>query len=168
MTKSKPQTASFMVRFTQNIYSDDQGTSNVQWRGRISHVQGGDKKSFVDFQEVIVFIQDKLSQLTKESIEDKSPEEQDGILLKSLEFWKKWSSEAPKIVLETIKDPKKQVSHLQEQLTQVGDEIGSKIEDAWRADKGDIKVINQTLTQITDQLSQLSDKVNMLANKVNK
>ena len=165
MSNTKPQTASFMVRFTQNIYDDDQGKSNVQWRGKISHVQGGDQKSFVDFEEVVNFIQDRLSQLTKESVEGKSPEEQDGILMKSLDFWKKWSTEAPKIVLETIKDPKKQVAQLQDQISQVGDEIGSKIEDVWRADKGDIKTINNTLELITKQLMALDEKVNRLTEK---
>lgn len=153
-----------MVRFTQKIYDDEEGTSNVQWRGKISHVQGGDAKSFTEFQDVIVFIQDKLATLTKESVEDKSPEEQDGILIKSLDFWKKWSVDAPKMVLETLKDPKKQVAQIQDQLTHVGDEIGSKIEEAWpAATKADIRNITAALEQLNQNVSKLTHKVNELS-----
>jgi len=167
MSTTKPQTASFMVRFSQNIYDDDEGRSNVQWRGKISHVQGGENKSFTDFQDVVVFIQDKLATLTKESVEDKSPEEQEGILMKSLDLWKKWSVTAPKMVIETIKDPKKQVAQIQDQLTHVGDEINSKIEEAWpAATKGDIKNLASSLQDITKALNRIDKKVNDLAKKV--
>lgn len=171
MASKKPETASFMVRFNQNIYDDDAGTSNVQWRGKISHVQGGDAQSFVDFEEVIAFIQEKLADLTKQSVEDKPQEEQEGILNKSLDFWKKWSTTAPKMVMETIKDPKKHVAQIQDQIqgqiTQVSDEIGNKIEEAWpNATKGDVKKINDSLESITTALQELTKKVNTLSKKV--
>jgi len=171
MAMTKSQTASFMVRFNQKIYNDEAGTSNVQWRGKISHVQGGDAESFSDFEEGIDFIKGKLAELTKQSVEDKSKEEQEGILNKSLDFWKKWSTTAPKIVIETIKDPKKQVSQIQDQIqdqiTQVSDEIGSKIEGAWpAATKGDVKKMNETLERIANNLADLTNKVNALSKKV--
>lgn len=167
MPSSKPQTSSFMVRFTQNIYDDEQGKSNVQWRGKISHVQGGENQSFTDFQDVVVFIQDKLATLTKESVEDKSPEEQEGIIMKSLDLWKKWSVTAPKMVIETIKDPKKQVAQIQDQLTHVGDEIGNKIEEVWpAATKADIKTLASSLQDITKAINRLDRKVNDLSKKV--
>ena len=52
MATKKQETASFMVRFSQKIYDDESGLSNVQWRGKISHVQGGEAKNFVDFEEL--------------------------------------------------------------------------------------------------------------------
>lgn len=167
MANQKPQTSSFMVRFTQQIYKDDQGSSHVQWRGKISHVQGGESKSFTDFQEVVVFIQEKLAMLTRESIEDKTPEEQEGILMKSFDLWKKWSTTAPKIVLETIKDPKKQVAQIQDQLSQVSDEIGNKIEEAWpAATKGDIRQLAASLQDLTDSLAILDKKISDLSKKI--
>lgn len=56
MAKKADQTASFMVRFNQIIF-EDKGESKVQWRGKVSHVQGGDDQSFSDFNDAVKFIQ---------------------------------------------------------------------------------------------------------------
>jgi len=40
MPTNNKQTASFMVRFNQSIYEDN-GEAEVQWRGKVSHVQDG-------------------------------------------------------------------------------------------------------------------------------
>ena len=61
MAVKKDETASFVLRFTQKIYKDKDGESNVQWRGKVSHVQGGDEIRFSEFEEVSNFIQTKLS-----------------------------------------------------------------------------------------------------------
>jgi len=63
------QTASFLLRFTQKIFEDEKGESNVQWRGKVSHVQGNDIKNFSELTDAMDFIQEKLSQLTLSSIE---------------------------------------------------------------------------------------------------
>lgn len=162
MAKQNADTASFLVRFTQKIY-DDEGTSNVQWRGKISHVQGGDATAFTDVADVIEFMQEKLSDLTKQSVEDKTPEEQDGILNRSLDIWKRFSAQAPKMVMDTIKDPKKQVATIQDQLTQVGDELGQKLEQdtrKWRAaSKSDIEEVQQAIADLASQISFLASEV---------
>jgi len=78
MTKKADQTASFMVRFNQIIYEDN-GESKVQWRGKVSHVQGGEDQSFSDFNDAVKFIQERLADLTLEATKDKSPEQQDSL-----------------------------------------------------------------------------------------
>jgi len=95
MAKKSDQTASFMVRFNQKIF-EDEGESKVQWRGKISHVQGGDEKSFSDFNDALTFMQKKLAELTKEATKDKSEEQQEGILKKSLYMWKTMAQAGPK------------------------------------------------------------------------
>ncbi len=64
MTKKQGQNASFMVRFNQQIFEEN-GESNVQWRGKISHVQDGDEKRFSDFNDALLFMQNKLAELTE-------------------------------------------------------------------------------------------------------
>ncbi|MFN4147866.1 MAG: hypothetical protein ACK4GN_18745, partial [Runella sp.] len=44
MATKKEETASFVLRFTQKIYNNEQGEPQIQWRGSIRHVQGGDEK----------------------------------------------------------------------------------------------------------------------------
>lgn len=167
MAKNNDQTASFMVRFSQKIYEDDKGDAQVQWRGKISHVQGGDKENFVEFSDAIQFIQTKLSELTKQATVDKTPEEQEGILTRSLDIWKKLSTTGAKMAIETIKDPRKGVAQIQEQISQVGEDIGQRLEiDEWLgAKKSDYNDLRDTLQQVTTQLASLHDKVDKLSKK---
>lgn len=168
---SSDQTSSFVIRFTQKIYEDSQGKPNVQWRGKISHVQGGDQKSFAEFEDAITFMQAKLKDLTVASVVDKTKEEKEGILSKSFDIWKKVAKTTPKLVMDVIKDPKGQVSQIQEQIqdqiSSVGDEISHKIEiDDWKvASKSDIKTMMQHISKMAEDMSALRKKVDKLSKK---
>ena len=167
MANNTDRTASFMVRFSQKIFQDDTGESQVQWRGKISHVQGGDQENFIEFSEAVDFIKDKLSYLTKEATKDKSPEEQEGILSKSLDMWKKLSATGAKMAMETIKDPRKGVAQFQEQMAQVGEDISQRLEiDEWRrASKSDFKSVMNTLEKLNADVQALHLKVDELSQK---
>lgn len=170
MDKKADQTASFMVRFNQKIYKED-GESKVQWRGKISHVQDGDEKRFTDFNDALEFMQKKLSQLTNAAIKDHSTEDQENILQKSLSMWKTMKEVAPKMLKETIKDPKKQISNIQEQLqdqiSNIGDEISEKVQiDEWRnASRSDLKKMNSSISNLSDQIQKLSEKIDRISKK---
>ena len=174
MTVKKEETASFMLRFTQKIFHGDNGEPQVQWRGNIRHIQGGDEKRFSAFDEVVAFIQSKLADLTIQAMEDKSPEEQKGILSKSFDLWKRMAFEAPKMMVETFMDPKKQVANfqdqLQDQIHQVKDEISQKLEiDSWlRASKSDYKQVMQKLEELSADISVLNKKVDKLSKEKSK
>jgi len=175
MAAKKDETASFVLRFTQKIFQDKDGESNVQWRGKVSHVQGGDEIRFSEFEEVSNFIQTKLADLTVQAIEGKTPEEQKGILSKSFDLWKKMALETPKMVLDTIKDPKKQVAQFQNQINQVSDAVTQRIEerlgqkleiDEWRAaSKNDYASMMEQMTNMAKAIETLSKKVDKLSKK---
>ncbi len=167
MAQHNDQTASFMVRFSQKIYEDGQGDAQVQWRGKISHVQGGESENFSEFSKAIEFIQAKLSELTKQATTDKTPEEQEGILTRSFDIWKKLSTTGAKMAIETIKDPRKGVAQIQEQISQVGEDIGQRLEiNEWRgASKSDFNNIKETLEKVTSELASLHAKMDKLAKK---
>jgi uncharacterized protein (DUF1697 family) len=162
-----------VLRFTQKIYQAE-GEDQVQWRGTIRHVQSGEETRFTHFNDATTFVQDKLSDLTLQAVEDKSPEEQTGILSKSFDFWKKVATVTPKMVMESIKDPKKQAAifqeQIQEQLQQVGDALGQRLEDTigqrkleiddWRGpSKSDFKSMLKMLEQMSEQMEALNKKV---------
>lgn len=171
MAQKNDQTASFMMRFTQKIYEDSDGAAQVQWKGKISHVQGGDYQNFVEASDAIDFIKEKLSTLTQKAAAGKSKAEQESILARSFDIWKKLSSTGAKMAMETIKDPLKGVSQfqeqIQEQMAQVSEDIGSRIEiDEWRgASKSDFKNIMESLDKVTSELSDLHKKVDLLSKK---
>jgi len=166
-------TASFMVRFTQKIYEDESGKNDVQWRGRISHVQGGDQKAFTDFDDALIFIQDHLADMTIKNTKHVDPEEQDSLLSKSFDMWRKIAKNAPQMVIETIKDPAKQVANIQKQINSAKEEIEQRISeplatiqeiDNWRsATKSDFKLVMDQLAQVSRQVEHLSSKVESLS-----
>ena len=178
MATKKDETASFVLRFTQKIFQNEQDEAQIQWRGNMRHVQSGEEKNFSKFEEVTQFIQTTLTDLTVQAMEHKSPEEQKGILSKSFDLWKKMAMETPKLVMDSIKDPKKQAHHLQEQIQeqmhQVGDVLNQKFEDAkqklevdeWRgSSKSDVKSMMKLLEQMAEQINVLNQKVDKLSKK---
>jgi uncharacterized protein (DUF885 family) len=172
MAIKKDEIASFVMRFTQKIYQVEDGNDHhVQWRGNIRHVQSGDEKRFVAYEDAAGFVKEKLATMTMQAVEDKTPEEQKGILSKSFDLWKKVATTTPKLVLESIKDPKKQVAQiqeqLQEQLNQAGEAIGQKLEiDDWRSSsKNDYKNIVKILEQLAAEVTTLTQKVDALSKK---
>lgn len=167
MTKKAAQTASFMVRFNQKIY-EEKGESKVQWRGSVSHVQGGEDMRFSDFNDAVNFIQERLAALTIEATKDKSNEEQEGILKKSFSLFKSVAASGNKVLMETIKDPKKQVAHLQDQLSELSEEMWEKVPlDQWRnASKSDFQDIKESIRTLTKSVSALSNKVAILSDEI--
>lgn len=167
MTKKAAQTASFMVRFNQKIY-EDKGESKVQWRGNVSHVQGGEELRFSDFNDAVNFIQERLATLTIEATLDKTNEEQEGILHKSFSLFKSVAATGNKVLMDTIKDPKKQVAQLQDQLTGLGEEMWEKVPlDQWRsASKSDFQDIKQSIRALTKSVAMLNKKVDALSTEI--
>ena len=163
MAKKADQTASFMVRFNQIIFEED-GESKVQWRGKVSHVQGGEDQSFSDFNDAVKFIQERLADLTIEATKDKSPEQQDSLLKKSFSLWKTMAKEGPKVFMETIKDPRKSVAHLQDQIADFGEDLMEKVPiDQWRnASRSDFNSIKKSISQLADEMKKLNAKVDAI------
>jgi len=169
MAKKADQTASFMVRFNQIIFEDD-GESKVQWRGKVSHVQGGEDKSFSDFNDAVKFIQSKLADLTLEATKDDSPEHQESLLKKSFSLWKTMAKEGPKVFMETIKDPRKSVAQLQDQISDFGEDLMEKVPlDQWRnASRSDFNEIKASISQLAEEMKKLNKKVDAITKPIQK
>tara|TARA_B100000809_G_C15124338_1_gene525565 strand:- start:2337 stop:2894 length:558 start_codon:yes stop_codon:yes gene_type:complete len=167
MAKKADQTASFMVRFNQIIFEDN-GESKVQWRGKVSHVQGGEDQSFSDFNDAVTFIQERLADLTIEATKDESPELQNSLLKKSFSLWKTMAKEGPKVIMETIKDPRKQVAHLQDQISDFSEDLMDKVPiDQWRnASRSDFNSIKESISQLADEMKKLNAKVDAISKPV--
>ena len=169
MPAKKEETASFVLRFTQKIFQNEQEEAEVQWRGNIRHVQGGQEKRFSEFNEVVNFIQEKLADLTIQAMGEKSPEEQKGILATSFELWKRMSTTYPKMVLDTIKDPKSGVEQIQDEVNQqikgVKDTISAKLDpDAWKpATKSDLQEVLQMMEKLSKEVHALNKKVDKMS-----
>ena len=179
MASNKEETASFVLRLSQKIYKTDEGEPQIQWRGNIRHVQTGEESRFSTFENAQEFVQQKLEAMTIKAIEDKPEAEQKGIIEQSFDFWKKVAAVTPKLVMDSIKDPKKQAAQIQEQIQeqihQFSDVIEHTIEerksglDNWLgASKSDSRKIVEILSEMSAQISVLNHKVDELGkqNKV--
>ena len=181
MAKTKDETVSFVLRFTQKIFDNTDGQPEVQWRGRIRHVQGNEEENFAEFDDAVRFIQGKMNELTAKAIEDKTPEEKKGILAKSFEIWKDMAEAAPRVVLETLRDPKAGIEQLSDQVTEqmstVSDMFNTRISDAVEqaktvagvakheaeklrpATKGDVDSLKRQMKKLHKQLEALATKL---------
>ncbi len=164
MKKKQEQNASFMVRFNQQIFEEN-GESKIQWRGKISHVQDGEEKRFSDFNDALSFMQKKLEELTQQATNHESFDKQENIIKKSLSMWKTLKDTGPKVIRETLKDPKKQFTqiqdHIQDQIHTIGEEISEKVHiDQWRnASRSDFNQIQNQIENLTSQVKGLAKKI---------
>ena len=167
MKNNKEQNASFMVRFNQQIFEEN-GEDKIQWRGKISHVQDGDEKRFSDFNVALEFMQKKLAELTEKATDHKTQDKQENIIEKSLSMWKTIKDVGPKVIKDTLKDPKKQFHNIQDQiqdqLSTIGDELSEKVQiDQWRnASKSDFQEIQNQIKKLSADISKLNTKVDKI------
>jgi gas vesicle protein len=170
MTKKQEQTASFMVRFHQQIFEEN-GEPKIQWRGKISHVQDGDEKRFSDFNDALNFMQTKLALLTEAATKHETPEKQESILDKSLSMWKTLKDVGPKVLRDTLKDPKKQFTHfqdeIQDKISVFGEEISEKVQiNEWRnASRSDFNKIQNQIENLATEMKKLSTKMDAINKK---
>ena len=170
MTKKQEQTASFMVRFNQQIF-EESGESSVQWRGKISHVQDGDEQRFTDFNDALSFMQQKLAELTEQATKHETSEKQENILDKSLSMWKTLKHMGPQIIKDTLKDPKKQLTNLQGEIqgkiSTFGEEISEKVHiDQWRnASRSDFNKIQNQIKDLSSEMKKLTSKIDKINKK---
>jgi hypothetical protein len=170
MKKKQEQTASFMVRFNQQIFEDN-GESKIQWKGKISYVQNGDEKRFSDFNDALIFMQQKLGELTEEATKHQTSEEQESIIHKSLSMWKTIKDVGPKVFRDTLKDPKKQFTHLQDEIqgkiNTIGEELSEKVHiDQWRnASRSDFNTIQKQIEKLASEIKKISTKIDSIKNK---
>lgn len=168
---AKDQSASFMIRFTQKIFESEEGEPNVQWRGKISHVQSGDDQGFIEFDNAVDFMQDKLGILTQSTIKDKPKEDHENILSKSFGMLRKFKDQAPSFVMDTIKDPLGQVGNIQdqikEQIKDVSGEISQKldVDNIRMASRSDYKDMLNMMNVMSKQIERLTDKVDQMDKK---
>ncbi len=179
MVENKEETASFVLRLSQKIYKEENGEAQIQWRGNIRHVQSGQEARLSSFEAVQDFVQSKLSDLTLKAIEDKPEDEQKGIIAKSFDFWKKVANATPKLVIDSIKDPKKQAHHIQEQIQEqlyqfsdvishkIEEKIGGKIdlESYLGSSKPEMKQMLQMLVTLNEKVDKLNTEMENLKKK---
>jgi hypothetical protein len=118
MFKIQNNVASFVLRFTQELWRDAQGEPHVRWRGHIRHVQGDEEDRFTDFAEAVVFIQRYLIQLTRNAFAGGQARQQEKIVQENFKVWEQFASSYTDMMFEAMERTVKQSQTLKEQINQ--------------------------------------------------
>lgn len=89
--RAPADTASFVLRFAQEIWRDAEGAPRVRWRGRIQHVQGDEEARFTDFADAVAFIQQRLAELTMDAAAEAPRAEREQVLADSFRLWERFA-----------------------------------------------------------------------------
>jgi hypothetical protein len=159
MMKPQNNVASFVLRFTQEMWQDAQDEPHVQWRGHIRHVQGDEEDRFTDFAEAVAFIQRYLAQLTMEAIAGGQNMNQEKVLQESFKLWEQFASSYTGMMFEAMEQTVKQSQTFKEQI----DQATQRALKAWQLPgQPDQKQMIEVLKSLQAQVEALTAKVEKL------
>lgn len=153
--------ASFMLRFTQDLWQDEHGEPHIQWRGTVNHVQGDEEAAFTDLTDALAFIQGKLTEMTLNAIPGGAQMEQDKVLKESFKLWEQFASSYSTMMFDAMERTIQQSQAIRDQM----EEAVQQAMKTWPTPPAaptaapDLAV---TLETIQKQLADLSKKVERL------
>src|SRR5690348_13937830 len=118
MLKTQNNVASFVLRFTQELWQDAEGEPRVQWRGHIRHVQGDEEDRFIDFAEAVTFIQRHLTQLTLGALSGDQTLDPLKMFKESLQIWDQFTTAYTGVAFDALEQTMKQTHVVKEQIDQ--------------------------------------------------
>lgn len=108
--------ASFLLRFTQDLWQDENGEPKVAWRGHIDHVQGEEEITFTDFSEALLFMQKQMAEMTLKAIPTGSQQTQQKALDESFKLWENFAASYSKMILSSLENTMRKSKDLQNQM----------------------------------------------------
>lgn len=162
--------ASFVLRFTQDLYHDEAGEPRVRWRGHIRHVQSDAEERFTEFADAVAFMQHQLAELTMNAVADRSPADQRQALADSFQLWERFTSGYAAAMLDAFNQTLSKSAAVRQQ---VGEQIERSL--TWwspflgtagaGSDKraGEGGAVLAALADIAARLQALESKVDRLA-----
>ena len=157
MTKTN-NIASFVLRFTQELWEDMYGEPHVRWRGHIRHVQGDEEDRFTDFAEAITFMQRYLTQLTLETLSGGKNMSQEKVFRESFKLWEQLASSYADMMTKAIEQNVRQSEAFKEQV----DEIRDRMLRAWQSPGPYQNELLEVIEELQTQVKNLSSRVESL------
>jgi hypothetical protein len=117
--KAQRDTASFVLRFTHDLWQDQQGEPRVEWRGQVRRVQDGAELRFTDLTEAMDFIRESLMKVTMQCVPKDDEVFQEKAMQESLKLWEKFAQGYTDMMVEALQRTVKQSELIQKQMGQV-------------------------------------------------
>ena len=171
--KAQRDIASFVLRFTQELWQDPQGEPRVEWRGHIRHVQDGDEFRFTELTDVMNFIQQALLKLTMDRVPKEDKMYQDKALQESFKLWEKFATGYTEVMTEAFQQTVKQSETFQKQVAEAVEQVikpwwmmglPNHVAEAKPEKPADIdqEQLVQTMMALQAQIATLTNKVSKL------
>ena len=155
MTDSQRDIASFLIRFTQDLWHSEAGDPQIAWRGHIRHVQGEAEETFTDFADALKFIQNHLAQLTLEALPGADEREQKKALQEGFKLWERFAASYSDMMFEALEQTMAQSESVKNQM----DKAVEKTLAAWRLPGTQRQPqVDETVAEINRQIEQLAKK----------
>ena len=159
--------ASFVLRFTQELWQDIQGEPHIRWRGHIRHVQSDEENRFTDFAEAVTFIQRYLTELTLAALSDKNMS-QPKVFRESFKLWEQFAASYTDIMVKAMERTLEQSETFNKQMS----EATEKTFNTWpipmpsdQEQAGQKKVL-EALSDLQAHIKTLTDRVEALEKSV--
>ena len=114
--KPQREAASFVLRFTHDLWQDQQGEPHIEWRGQCRRVQDGVEVRFTDLAEAVSFIKESLLKLTRECVPEGDEAFQEKAMQESFKLWEKFAQGYTDMIVESIQRSFKQSELFQKQM----------------------------------------------------
>ena len=162
MSRTQRDIASFVVRFTQDVWEDDQGEPQVSWRGHIRHIQGDEEVRFTDFSEAVTFMQRYMKELTLgrlEALSEGEERDQERPLHESFRLWEKSATSYADMMFGAMEQSMQQSETLRKRMdTAMRDSFQAWIPSSRTASS---KIL-ETLQALQEQVQALTERVGNL------
>ena len=151
--------ASFMLRFTQELWRDPRGEPHIRWRGHIRHVQGDEEERFTDFAEAVTFMQRFLTQLTMDTLSGANDMSQEKVFSESFKLWNQFATSYAEMMSQALEQSLKQSETIREQV----DEASKKVIDVWQMPyQAHSRDLVEAIENLRSQVEKLSERISVL------
>ena len=159
MSETQRDVASFMIRFTQDMWRNTAGDPELQFRGRINHVQGDEEITFTDFSEAVRFIQEHLAQLTLDALPGDSKMDQEKALRDSFKLWEEFTNSYSSMMFDAMERTIDQSETIKRQM----DEAVKESMKTWQPQmKAEEDQIAAALASLSVQIEALAARIENL------
>jgi DNA anti-recombination protein RmuC len=157
--KTQRDIASFVLRFTQDLWQDPYGEPRVQWRGHIRHIQGDEETHFTGLAEALSFIQQKLVKHTLDVLEALPGDvemDQQKTLRESFKLWEDLTSSYTNLMFDVAQRTIEQSDAFQ---AQVGEMMRAALQTWPHPSQADQAKLTARLEALQAQMQTLAQQV---------
>ncbi|MCL4860358.1 MAG: hypothetical protein KJZ93_13165 [Caldilineaceae bacterium] len=161
--KPQRETASFVLRFTHDIWQDTEGQPRVEWRGHVCRVQDGAELRFKELAEAVLFIKESLLQLTKDCVPTTDQAYQEKAMQESFKLWERFAQNYIHLIVEAIQQTAKPSGALQKQPGGAAEQV---VRPWWLLPSSELTVGGADQAHLHQQMLALQSQVEALSSKV--